>query len=173
MTTSNPQSFTSIASLRRECWLRSYGYQSKSADDASYAKSWGGFGVLLGAATPAYAMVIRSSGTSNGVSSLLTGLLATAGVATYSFYYKWQSKKYQHLSWKWKELYNSATEAETLIKKDPKVLDAVLEKKKRVEAECNDLTDGTMFNNSTKDYLRVIEQNDLFKDWLKDKKGFF
>ncbi len=167
-TTTNAQSFTSIASLRRECWLRSYGYQSKSADDASYAKSWRGVGVLIGAATPAYSMMMRASGATNGVSSLMTGLLATAGIAAYSFYYKWQSKRYQHLSWKWKELYNSATEAETLIKKNPKVLDAVLEKKKQVEAECNELTDAWMFHGSAKDYLRVIEQNDLFKDWLKN-----
>lgn len=175
MTTTNTQSFVDILALRRECWLKSYGYQNKSTDDASWAKSWMGFGVLVGAATPAYAVMARATGTTNGVSSLLTGLLATAGIATYSIYYKWQSKRYMKLSHQWRELYNNASEAEVIMKKDPKgkvTLDAVVEKKKQIEMECNELTDGNIFHGTAKDYLKVMEpNNELFKHWFD--KGFF
>jgi hypothetical protein len=175
MTTPNTQSFVDILALRRECWLKSYGYQNKATDDASYAKSWLGFGAFIGVATPAYALMARSTGTTNGVSSLLTGLLATAGIATYSVYYKWQSKRYMKLSHQWRDLYNSASEAETIMKKDPKgkgVLDPVLEKKKQIEMECNELTDGNIFHGTAKEYLKVMEpNNELFKHWLD--KGFW
>jgi hypothetical protein len=61
------------------------------------------------------------------------------------------------------------------MKKDPKgkgVLDPVLEKKKQIEMECNELTDGNIFHGTAKEYLKVMEpNNELFKHWLD--KGFW